>query len=312
MTTALDITPGDRRRDAAVDWFDRHAGLVFLLPPVALVIVMAIFPLLMSLGLAFVYWDFSNPAAGIRWAGGAHWLRLLSDEHFHKVLWTTVRYVVIGVPLQYCIGLVLAVVLNEEIKARNLFRVLFLVPLMLSPVAVSFVVGRLLFNEALGPINQMLQGLGLDPIPWMSSNTLAFLTVILVDTWQWTPFMMLLLLAGLQSIDDEVLEAAELDTVSSWQAFWRVTFPLLLPWTITAILIRSVEMLKIVDLVVVLTNGGPGIATESLTLFAYRTGVVNFDLGYASALAFTLLVLTVVATLGMLFALRRQVARVTS
>ena len=90
----------------------------------------------------------------------------------------------------------------------------------------------------------------------MSSNTLAFLTVILVDTWQWAPFMMLLLLAGLQSIDDEVLEAAEMDTRSSWQSFWTVTFPLLLPWTITAILIRSVEMLKIVDLIVVLTNGG--------------------------------------------------------
>ena len=228
------------------------------------------------------------------------------------MLWNTALYVVVGVPLQYCIGLVLAVVLNEEIRARNFLRVLFLVPMMLSPVAVSFVVGRLLFNEALGPINQMLLGLGLDPVPWMSSNSLAFLTVILVDTWQWAPFMMLLLLAGLQSIDDEVLEAAELDTRSSWQSFWRVTFPLLLPWTITAILIRTVEMLKIVDLIVVLTNGGPGIATESLTLYAYRIGVVNFDLGYASVLAFTLLILTIVATLGMLFALRAQLARVTS
>ena len=283
MTTALNITPVGRRRAAASDWFDRHAGLVFLLPPLVLVIVMAIFPLFMSLGLAFVYWDFANPAAGIRWAGGDHWLRLLGDEHFHKVLWNTALYVIIGVPLQYGIGLVLAVVLNEEMRARNFFRVLFLVPMMLSPVAVAFVVGRLLFNEALGPINQMLLGLGLDPVPWMSSNSLAFLTVILIDTWQWAPFMMLLLLAGLQSIDDEVLEAAELDTRSSWQSFWRITFPLLLPWTITAILIRTVEMLKIVDLIVVLTNGGPGIATESLTLLAYRTGVVNFDLGYGSA-----------------------------
>ena len=312
MTTALDITLVGRRRAAASDWLDRHAGLVFLLPPVVLVIVMAIFPLFMSLGLAFVHWDIANPDAGIRWAGGAHWLRLLTDDHFHKVLWNTALYVVVGVPLQYCIGLVLAVVLNEEIRARNFLRVLFLVPMMLSPVAVSFVVGRLLFNEALGPINQMLLGLGLDPVPWMSSNSLAFLTVILVDTWQWAPFMMLLLLAGLQSIDDEVLEAAELDTRSSWQSFWRVTFPLLLPWTITAILIRTVEMLKIVDLIVVLTNGGPGIATESLTLYAYRIGVVNFDLGYASVLAFTLLILTIVATLGMLFALRTQLARVTS
>ena len=123
--------------------------------------------------------------------------------------------------------------------------------------------------------------------------------------------MMLLLLAGLQSISDEVLDAAEIDTRSSWHAFWSITFPLLLPWTITAVLIRSVELLKIVDVIVVLTNGGPGIATESLTLYAYRVGVVNFDLGYASAIAFTLLIVIILVAVGTLLALRRSVGRVT-
>jgi multiple sugar transport system permease protein len=130
----------------------------------------------------------------------------------------------------------------------------------------------------------------------MTSGTLAWLTVLMVDTWQWTPFMMLLLLAGLQSLPEEVMEAAELDTRSAWQAFWTIVFPMLLPWSVTAVLIRAVEMLKIMDIIVVLTNGGPGIATESVTLTAYRTGVTNFDLGYASAMAFALLVVAVLGT----------------
>jgi multiple sugar transport system permease protein len=119
------------------------------------------------------------------------------------------------------------------------------------------------------------------------------------------------MLAGLSALPQEVEEAARLDTTSDTQAFWRVIFPMLAPWTITAVLIRSVEMLKIVDVIVVLTNGGPGIATESLTLYAYRTGVVNFDLGYAAALSFTLLILAIVSAMGLLFATRRFIARAT-
>ena len=309
-TSALDSALGHGRL-AVTNWLDRHASLVFILPPALLVIVMAIFPLIMSLGLSFVYWDFANPAAGVRWAGLAHWLRLFDDTHFQHVAVTTFLYVIVGVPLQFALGLALAVVLNEELRARSFFRVLFLIPMMMSPVTVSYVVGRVMFNEAQGPVNSLLAGIGLDPVPWMSSSPLAFLTVILVDTWQWVPFMMLLLLAGLQSISDEVLDAAEIDTRSSWHAFWSITFPLLLPWTITAVLIRSVELLKIVDVIVVLTNGGPGIATESLTLYAYRVGVVNFDLGYASAIAFTLLIVIILVAVGTLLALRRSVGRVT-
>jgi len=124
--------------------------------------------------------------------------------------------------------------------------------------------------------------------------------------------MLLILLAGLQALPEEVLEAGRIDTRSDWQAFWRVTFPLLLPWSVTAILIRSIEMLKIVDVIVVLTGGGPGIATESMTLYAYRIGVVNFDLGYASALAFTLLAFAVLAATVFLAILRRAIMHATA
>jgi len=287
-------------------FLERRAAAIFLLPPILFVVVLAIFPLFMSLGLAFVHWNIANPAAGITWAGFSHWARLFEDDHFHRVALNTILYVMIGIPIQYALGLLLAIVLDAEIKGRAFFRLLFLLPMMLSPVAISFIVGRVMFNEALGPVNQALQAAGLEPVPWLSNSFLALLTVIIVDVWQWTPFM--ILLAGLQAIPEDVVEAGRIDTRSDWQAFWRVTFPLLLPWSVTAILIRSIEMLKIVDVIVVLTNGGPGIATESMTLFAYRIGVVNFDLGYASALAFTLLLFAIVMAMAFLLLLRRTIA----
>ncbi len=288
---------------------DRFAPAFFLLPPITLVVVLAVFPLVMSLGLSFVNWNISNPAAGIVFVGLANWVRLLGDAHFQRVLLNTLLYVLIGVPLQYGLGLALAVILNSEIRARNLLRTLFLLPMMLSPVAVSLVVGKILFNEDVGPINDMLTHLGLDPVPWLTDGTTAFVTVLIVDTWQWTPFMMLLLLAGLQAIPDDVVEAAEIDAKSERQAFWHVVFPLLLPWSVAALLIRSIEMLKIVDVVVVLTNGGPGIATEPVTLYAYRTGVQNFDLGYASTIAYALLIIATVGATIFMRLLRQSVAR---
>ena len=291
---------------------DRFAPALFLLPPVAIVVVLAVFPLLMSLGLSFVNWNISNPSAGIVFVGLAHWARLFSDAHFQRVLLNTLLYVLIGVPVQYGLGLALAVTLNVQIRARNVLRTLFLLPMMLSPVAVSLVVGKILFNQDVGPINDMLTRLGLQPVPWLTDGTMAFVTVLLVDTWQWTPFMLLLLLAGLQAIPEDVIEAAEIDARSERQAFWHVVFPLLLPWSVAALLIRSIEMLKIVDVVVVLTNGGRGIATEPVTLYAYRTGVQNFDLGYASTIAYALLIIATIGATVFLRVLRRSVARAQS
>ena len=140
-------------------------GYVFLAPGVALVLALSIFPLLMSLALTFVYWDMANPISGIRWAGLDQWGRLFGDEHFFIVLRNTILYVVIGIPAQYGLGLMLARALDRQIRARNTLRVFFLVPMMLSPVVVAFVVGRVMFNEAVGPINAALKAMGAAPVP---------------------------------------------------------------------------------------------------------------------------------------------------
>ncbi len=297
-----------RRR---VGWIERNERRLFLAPAVLLILCLSVFPLLASLGISFLYWNFGDPGAGFRWAGLFHWGRLLTDSHFQTVLKNTLLYVVIGVPAQYVLGLVLALVLNQEIRGRRFFRVLFLIPMMLSPVAVAYVLGRMTFNESQGPVNDMLLALHIPPVGWLTNSPVPFFTIAIVDTWQWTPFMMLLLLAGLQGISTEVLEAAKLDAQSPWQVFRYVVFPLLLPWSVTAILLRSLETLKIVDLIVVITAGGPGISTESLTLYAYQTGIRNLDLGYASAISYTLLIIATVLSTVFLLVVRNRIAQVT-
>lgn len=286
-------------------WLSRHERSIFMLPPVLVVLCLTIFPLIASLGFSFFSYTFIN---GFRFVGLDNWARLFTDDHFFAVAKNTLLYVGVGVPVQYVMGLILALVLNQQLRGQRFFRLLFLLPMMLSPVSVAFITGRMMFNEAQGPINHFLRTVGLPIVPWLTSGPLAYLTVILVDSWQWIPFMMLLLLAGLQTIPHEIKEAASLEGTSQ-QIFWRITFPLLLPWSITAILLRSVEMLKIVDIIVVMTNGGPGIATESLTLYAYQEGIVNLDLGYASVIAYTLLIFTVIVSTIFLLIVKRTNAK---
>ncbi|MCD6056991.1 MAG: putative transporter permease protein [Thermomicrobiales bacterium] len=297
-------------RAVPTGWLDRNLRWLFIAPAALVVLCLSIFPLIASLGLSFLFWDFSRPSAGIRFAGLYHWGRMLADERFLTVLRTTILYALVAVPLQYAIGLVIAVVLNQEFRGRRFFRVFFLLPMMLSPVSISFIVGRMMFHETQGPLNHFLSFLGLPAISWLSSEPLAFLAIVLVDSWQWIPFIVLLLLVGLQGIPSEVAEAARLDG-SALQAFWHVTFPLLLPWSVTVVLLRGLEVLKIFDVVVVLTGGGPGIATESLTLYAYQTGIRSFNLGYAAAIGYALLILAIVGSALFLLGASRWLARVT-
>lgn len=294
---------------ARPSWFQRNERRLFLAPAVILILALSIFPLIASLGMSFLYWNFSRPEEGFTFAGLAHWGKLFTDNHYHVVFRNTLAYVLIGVPFQYLVGLGLALLLNQQLKGTRFFRTLFLVPMMLSPVAVAYLLGRMTFNESQGPMNDLLLWIGLRPVSWLTSSPQAFFTIAMVESWQWIPFMMLLLLAGLQGLPVEVLEAAKLDAQSSWQVFRFIVFPLLLPWTVTALLLRSVEMLKIIDHVLVITAGGPGISTEPLTQLAYQTGVRQLDLGYASAISYSLLILTIiVATVFLLFA-RKAIAR---
>jgi multiple sugar transport system permease protein len=166
----------------------------------------------------------------------------------------------------------------------------------------------MLFNETQGPLNDVIRHLGGPIIPWLSNAVVALPTLILVDTWEWVPFMIIVLLAGLKSLPPEVYEAASADGASSFQIFTRITFPMILPTSVTVILIRGLEAFKLFDIVAVMTGGGPGNATESVTWYAYLTALTFGRLGYASAIAYCLLILVTIFSWVFLRSMRRRIA----
>lgn len=195
--------------------------------------------------------------------------------------------------LQYIIGFSLALIVWKDIIFQRFFRVLFLIPMMTTPVIMT-VIWRTFFHESLGPVNDFFSLFGVTPL-WLSDETLAKVTVIIVEVWQWTPFMFLLLLAGLLSLPKEPFLAAAIDGASPIRKFIYVTFPLMAPISIGAIIIRLIEASKIMDTVYVLTSGGPGTATETSSFYIFIKGLREFQMGYSAALSFTYLIIMIIS-----------------
>ncbi len=280
---------------------------VFILPATIMILVFSIFPLFFSLVLSFVNWDLSRLQSGITFAGVNNFIQLFSDKRFWNTARVTLIFVLGGVALQYVVGLGVALLLNQEVRFRRFFRVVFLMPMMLTPAAVGYV-GRMLFNETQGPVNDLIKHLGGPIVPWLSNALVALPTLILVDTWEWVPFMIIVLLAGLKSLPVDVFEAAMADGASGFQIFTHITFPMILPTTVTVLLIRALEAFKLFDIVAVMTGGGPGNATESVTWYAYLTALTFGRLGYASAIAYCLLIIVTIFSYVFLQSMRRRIA----
>lgn len=286
---------------------DRIMKQAFLLPAVFILLAFVIFPLLWSLGISFTDVQRGGSPGGGGFLGmgfsftGRNYARLLTDERLHIAMRNTVFFVFFGVALQYVLGLFLALLLDQPFKGRNVARVVFLLPMMTTPVAVGYL-GRMFFDPSRSPIADLFRRVpswfGADPIfvPWLTEPAYARWTIVLIESWQWAPFMTLLLLAGLQAIPKELYEAARVDGAGSLQIFRSIIFPLLLPISVTTILIRGLEIFKIIDIIVVSTGGGPGSSTESLTMYVFRTALTFGNYGYAASIAFVLLVLVVLFT----------------
>jgi multiple sugar transport system permease protein len=271
-----------------VSSFIKHHSLPLLLiaPTLAVLLSLSIYPLVYSIKVSFQTGDDAH------WSIG-NFTRLFTDTFFFSALVHTFVFAAAALTLEFLIGLSLAFLLDKQLRGRNLFRALLLAPMMLPPVVVG-VVWRLMLNSDFGPINGTLKGVGLDTtaLTWTASPKLAFLSVIAVDVWQWTPFMFLILLAGLQAIPSEPYEAALIDGSSAWQTFANITLPLLKPAILIALLLRTMDLLRVFDSIFILTEGGPGFATETVSIYIYRTAFRFGDFGYAAAMSFVLLILT--------------------
>ncbi|HSB10800.1 MAG TPA: sugar ABC transporter permease [Blastocatellia bacterium] len=273
-------------------------------PTVAVLVALSIYPLFYSVRVAFQI----GSGAAARWSL-ANFGRLAGDGFFLSALAHTLVYAAIALTFEFLLGLGLAVMLDRPLRGRSLFRSVLLVPMMLPPVVVG-VVWRLMLNPDFGAINGTLKGAGVntEALTWTASPILALGSVIAVDIWQWTPFMFLVLLAGLQSIPQEPYEAALIDGSSGWQTFLHVTLPLLKPAILIALLLRTMDLLRVFDQIFILTEGGPGFSTETVSLYIYRTAFRFADFGYAAAMSFVLLLLTNVVSVGYIRLLQKQEA----
>jgi len=201
---------------------------------------------------------------------------------------------VAAVLLEYAVAFGLALLLNAQIVARKFFRVVFLLPLMLSPVAVSWMIGKSMMEIRFGPIARLARWLGWETPSFFGDPMIARTSIMLMDAWTFIPFMMILMLAGLQALPKEVMEAAKVDGAGAWQTFWKIIFPLLMPVSITAIILRIIFKLKLADIVINVTSGGPGGATDTITSFIFREYRDRSNVGYGTMLAMFYLVLIII------------------
>lgn len=288
---------------------DQTWGWILLLPAVIVVLLLLIGPVIWTLYAAFTDLHLFRIGVETKFVGLKNFQKLLDNQSFWHTVRNTLVFMLGVLPAQITIGMIVALCLDNVTRGRKFFRTWFLMPMMISPVVVSLVVGRMLFAEDIGPINEALRGVGFKGIPWFTHPTWAMVTLIIVDVWQWSAFMILMIMAGLQGIPPDLHEAARVDGANAWQGYWYITFPLLVPMLITALLIRAIDAFKVADIVMVLTGGGPGQATETVTVAIYRAGVKGGDLAFGSSQAYLLLLIMLVFGGAFLYMSRRAIKR---
>ena len=276
-----------------------NRGLPWVLPAVLLLFALSIYPLIYALKISL-----TGPTGGF-WLG--NYLRLFQDRFFAVAAAQTLLYASAALIGEFGLGLGLALLNDSLPRARGLFRAGLLAPMLLPPV-VAAVAWRLIFNPQFGVLNGTLAALGFDTrrLTWTSGESTALASVVLVDIWEWTPFLFLLLSAGLQSIPPEPIEAAKIDGASSWRVFRDIVFPLLKPTILLALLLRGMDLVRIFDQIFILTQGGPGFATETVSLYIYWTAFRFYNFGYAAAMSLAGLAVTTVFARGLIRLMRAR------
>ena len=276
-------------------WNNKRAAFAFLAPAVAALALIGIFPTVFALVNSFRRYNLARPRDPTPFIGLDNYLAVLYDPSFWGALGRTFLFLVTVVPIQIALGLVIALLLHKPGLSgfKLLARLSLVIPLATAPAVVGLI-GRLIFNRDFGVANAVLAMVGGGPIEWLGDTTNAFIAVALMDIWQWTPFCALVLLAGLTMVPTEIEEAARLETKSRWQIVRYVQMPFLLPSVTVILILRTADILKMFDTVFTMTRGGPGAATELVSVYIQRVGFRVFDQGVASAQAIMLLILTIV------------------
>lgn len=290
--------------DVAQPWWKRPKTFAWSLtaPCVIFLLLVGLYPTIFVFALSFSRYD---PASGMIFVGLDNYIRAFTSPRFWHGLYVTAWFAILGIAVQLAFGFIMALALQRVGSTlRKVMTTLFLIPFMITPAIVA-TLWKLVYHPTFGPLNYTLSWFGIRGPEWASSQW-ALPALVVADIWQWTPFMTILLLAGLQSLPQEVYEAAYVDGATAWQAFKDHTLPMMKPYIFLAVFLRFIDAFKLFDLVFIVTRGGPGDLTESIAYYTYVIGFKYFDLGLAGALSVLQLVIIIIAGKMLL----RQLSRV--
>ncbi len=271
---------------------DRTIAWIFVAPTILLLLAINIFPLIWTIRLSFTNYRANRPNEPVEWVGLRNYERILTDPDIWQTMQATAHFLFWTLFFQVLIGFTLAWLINRKFRGNDLMTTLIVIPMMLSPAVVGNF-WTFLYQPQIGLINyavEFVTGIPASSFTMLGSVTLAPWAIVIVDTWMWTPFVMLICLAGLRSIPDYIYEAAEVDRASKWRQFWTMTIPMVLPFLMLAVLFRGIENFKMFDLVVLLTGGGPGDTTLLSSIELKREAFEKWRTGYSSAYAIILFV----------------------
>ena len=285
---------------------DRQFKYLLIWPAVLVLLLIGLFPMIYTLMVSFQNINMFDEDTSF--SGLINYARLFDDARLWQSILHTLVLTAIALPLELILGLAMALLFLERMPGRQIFVALLVLPTVITPV-IAGAIWRLLFDNRFGPVNQVLGWLAGEPVTilWTVNPAFVYPAILIAEVWQWTPFMFLLLLAGLSNVDQSQLEAAEIDGAGWWRIFFRITLPAIRPVLAIALLIRALDLIRLFDVVWALTKGGPGTMTETISIYAYVQGFQQFETSYTAAIAIMVIVLL---SLVVILALKRmEIAR---
>ena len=275
---------------------------LFSLPAVLVIAAVVVFPWLFTLFLSTQDWKIGG---GAEFVGLGNFIDLAKDQRFAETMWHTFYFTVLAVVLPILFGTAAALVFHREFPARGLLRTIFVMPMMATPVAVALV-WTMMFHPQLGVLNYLLSLVGIPPQGWVYDPGTVIPTLVMVEVWHWTPLVMLIVLGGLAGLPKEPYESALIDGANDWHMFRHITLPLVWPFIMVAIVIRTIDALKAFDTIFVITQGGPGTASETMNIFLYLQAFQFYKIGYASAVVVIFFVIIIMLSLLLLYARQKS------
>ncbi|MEZ2218256.1 carbohydrate ABC transporter permease [Rhizobium sp. RCC_161_2] len=273
----------------------------FVIPALVVIAAVIVFPWVFTLWMSVNSWTLGQSQS---FAGFANYARLATDMRFWEALWHTVLYTGLSVIAPVFLGTLAALIFDAQFPLRGFLRGIFVMPMMATPVAIALV-WTMMLHPQLGVLNYLLSFVGIGPQEWIYNQVSVIPSLVLVETWQWTPLVMLIVLGGLAAVPREPYESAEIDGANVWQKFRYLTLPMIAPFLMIAVIIRSIDAVKSFDIIYAMTQGGPGTASETINIYLYNTAFSYYDIGYGSAMAVVFFILIVALSFVLLMARQR-------